>query len=237
MNQYTNQLLRNVNANHFITPTTPEHAYLLGFIWADGSIIKLKQRNTESIRLEIVTSDMLDIQPVLTYTGKWGMHTRIRPNRKPQTTAYTSNKKLSDFLIDCEYKEKSKLSPNKILNIIPLNLHEFFLRGVIDGDGCFYYKGQTFQFSLAGSFEQDWSAFEQIFSNLGIKYTIQRIVKNDRSASSAIRITNRNGIIKLGEFIYCNRLDIGLSRKQLKYNNLKNEIKLKHKKNLNIYSK
>ncbi len=211
MNQYQDQSLRNVNADPFIAFATPEHAYLLGFIWADGTI--LSQYKRKSVRIEIKESDMEELHHVLDFSGKWTYIRRERPNRSPQVTAECSNAKLVAFLLEYDYGNKSTSSPTKILDAMPENLHEFFVRGWIDGDGCFYSGKSSRQFTMAGSFDQDWLALERISNKLGIRYSIARRI-HPRSKSSVLRISNKSGIQKIGEFVYQTRHDIGLPRKR-----------------------
>lgn len=130
-----------------------------------------------------------------------------------------SDKNLHAFLVENDYLVKSKESPSKILKIIPKDLHNRFLLGLIDGDGCFYYheKRKISQFSVAGTYEQDWTAIEKILSNISIKnYKLIRRKHTENSYSSSIRITNRIDIKKLGEYVYPNN-KYGLKRKYEKY--------------------
>ena len=105
-------------------------------------------------------------------------------------------------------------------------MHEFFIRGWVDGDGCFYSRNSSSQFSVAGSYEQDWQAMEDLCEQLEIKYSISHRI-HPNSKSSCLRITNKAGIKKFGEFIYQSRQDIGFLRKREAYikshtSNLKN---------------
>lgn len=61
-----------VNADHFINVTTPEHAYLLGFIWADGSICP-KDKTKDRITIEIVKRDYESIKHIIEKTGDWNV--------------------------------------------------------------------------------------------------------------------------------------------------------------------
>jgi hypothetical protein len=108
----------------------------------------------------------------------------------------------------------------------------YFLRGVIDGDGCFYINKKTnqTQFSLAGSYNQNWNYFTDILNSLNIKYNIKKskIKKEGKiHKSSVVRITKRNDIVKLGDFVYVNyEMDkMGLKRKYDKYIITKNLLK------------
>ena len=127
MNQYQSQTLLNVNADPFIEFASPEHAYLLGFIWADGAVYSQYKRKV--IRIEVKEDDMNELRRVIDTTGKWTYIRRERPNRSPQVIAECANAKLVEFLIGHDYGDKSRASPTKIMESMPENLHEFFLRG------------------------------------------------------------------------------------------------------------
>jgi len=216
---YRNQTTLGVDANGFINCTTPHHAYILGFAWADGHLLYKYKR--KEIRIEIVKDDMDAIKPTIEATGKWYHASRKRKNRREQSIACANNSMLCDYLHSMGYNEKSKISPTKILKQIPEGYHRFFLRGWIDGDGCFYKSKTSKQFSVAGTHDQDWSVLENIFSSNGIKYTIQRrqVKKFDEkiTRSSCVRITNKPSLVILDTLLYSNSYDgIGLYRKYAK---------------------
>jgi hypothetical protein len=71
-------------------------------------------------------------------------------------------------------------------------------------------------FQSAGSFSQDWSAFEKICVDLKIRYSIQRNVQKNGNRSSHLRITNRSGLKTLIKYLYKPDLSIGLTRKKQK---------------------
>jgi len=215
--------LYDVNPLQFINPTTPEVAYILGLLWADGYIGKNNAVNIQAVRTDL---DLL-YKHFLT-TGNWKIYYRTPKNRKEQATIHKGNMMLANFLKENDYTIKSDKSACKILSIIPENLKHYWFRGVVDGDGCFYIRNKkSYQFSLASSYQQDWTYFEDLLKSLNIKYNIQRriqIRKNLPSTqSSVIRISNKNTIKILGEYIYQNyEIDkIGLHRKYEKFLQIK----------------
>lgn len=205
--------LLNVNPNNFITPTTIEAAYILGFLWSDGY---LPPNQTFRISLEIVTEDANDILPIFLKTGSWKPYTRQPPNRKQQTNILTHTKKLYDFLIKNDYKQKSLYSPTKILSVIPPNLHYAFWHGIFDGDGCLYmnHANRQYQIKICGSFNQDWRDLELLCSSLGIRYSICRDI-NKNGTGSTVRFCSKSAISAFLKYIYQDNT-IGLTRKYLK---------------------
>ena len=211
-----------VNTKLFIENFTIESSYILGLLWADGSF------SNRDIRLECIEEDMKHFYNTLEKVGKWNYYTRVRKNskgenKKPVTLAQTSNRILYQFLKEHDYKEKSIKSPIKILDKLKDdNLIKAFIIGVIDGDGCFYFnkKQGLRQFTISGSLNQDWKPFEDILNVLNIKHTIQRKVTK-KIGYSNIRITNRESIKKLGDFIFNEQtLSLILPRKLSVYQNI-----------------
>lgn len=211
-------MTQKVNSDIFIKNFTPESAYLLGFIWADGYLIR------NEIRVECVKTDIDTLFPVFNKTGVWNQYDRTRPNRKPQSNLYTANTQIYEFLQSCDYKAKTNKSADVILNKIPKNLHHYWFRGLFDGDGCWYIntKNKAYQASIAGGYEQDWSYLENKLKELNIKFSLQRRELKVGSKMSVIRLTSRTACRQFGEYIYKNYEDdnIGLSRKKEKWNKI-----------------
>lgn len=211
----------NINPDLFYDISNKEISYLLGLIWADGFLNPSKNGKNYNLGFTMVKEDIDVIKPILDSIGKWNYYERKQPviTWKPSINVITNNKRIFNYLIENDYGKKSYVSADKILSKIPDDLKRYFFRGLIDGDGCFYYykpeKGSTLrQFALSSTYEQDWSYFEKLCLILGIKYKIKRTT-NNKSSSSVIRITNKDGINKLGEYIYQNFTfdKIGLKRK------------------------
>ncbi len=171
--------------------------YTLGLLWSDGYINK-----NRTIGIECVEDDMMDFRKVLECVSIWSFYKREREFR-PTINAYLNDKKMYDFLVENDYLVKSSYSPIKIYSKISKDMVSYFLLGIVDGDGCFYYnkKNYTRQFVLTSSIEQDWSIFERILIDIDVKYSIIRRV-NKVSGYSQLRVTNKKDIIKIGEFIY-----------------------------------
>jgi hypothetical protein len=212
----------NINPDLFYNITMPEVAYFLGLLWTDGFI--QRRKNNSHLGIKNIKDDIISIKDVLNKIGKWN-YFEIKKRKdtwKDQIQVSTNNKRIYDFLVEHDYNKKSYASADKILRKIPENLHHYFFRGIVDGDGCFYYKKTVHstmrQFSVSSTYEQDWEYFENLCKKLNIIYSIKKY-KRIKSSYSQIRITNKNGIQKIGEYIYnCyNKNKIGLYRKYTKY--------------------
>jgi hypothetical protein len=211
MKKYRDQKYIKVNADDFINFKTPYHVYLLGFIWADGYIL-IKYKRKE-IRVEITSDDMDSIKYIFNKTGEWYFNTRKRENRKMQTMATCNNAKLTDFLVKYKYDKKSVESPT-IITDIPDNYKKYFLRGWIDGDGCFYSNGITNHFSICGTYNQKWDYLETLLSKHNIHYKVSKKIAKNGNKCSSIRIWRKKDIETLFHIVYESNYDgIGLERK------------------------
>lgn len=215
----------NINPELFYNINDKEIAHLLGLIWADGFLNPSSNGCNHNLGFTMVKEDVDTLRPILDSIGKWNYYERKQPNSnwKPSVNIITNNKRIFEFLAEHDYADKSSISADKIISVIPEELKHYFFLGLIDGDGCFYYyepkKGSTLrQFSLASTYEQDWTYFEKLCDELDIKYKIKRI-RGSKSSSSYVRITNKDGIHKLGDYIYQNHNSdgIGLTRKYEKF--------------------
>jgi hypothetical protein len=222
----------NVNIEQFLNIKKPEIAYLLGFLWADGYIIRTE------IRLEIIKDDMENIKPILDSIGTWTYSERQRKNWKVISRATTSNKRLIEFLKSHDYNIKSKTSADKILSKIPNELKHYFFRGLIDGDG--FIDSSRIRTSISSNLEQDWSYINNLCYKLNIKGNNYKF-KNKYSYSTI----EFNGInaIKFCDYIYNDKF-FGLNRKYNKYLEMKNRyenskiylLNIKKKESLFLYN-
>ncbi len=216
-----------VNPTPFINPTTKEICYLLGLLWADGNI---RPQPNNSICLEILSNDAKDIQYLFEQTGKWSINTRQRCHYKPTTSIRVSNPIIHKFLEDNQYRQKSIVSPDLILQQIPIDLVKYFVRGVLDGDGNIYinpHNVRFYQVTFAGSYTQRWDYLLKISQQLNIGYNINRRSKinpktNKLNQYSAFRFTGRNNVLKFLDYIYGDYDNIGFTRKYQKYLEIKN---------------
>lgn len=198
---------------------TPEQAYTLGFLWGDGYLSCPKNTKCCYPYVGIQREDFDKLINIFQGLGNWHTYYRKCKGRKEQGEAYLCNNTMGYFMRTNDYKLKSQVSPEKILSIVPEYLKHYWWRGYIDADGCFYINDirNICQFSLAGSYNQDWSEFKNLLASLGVTCSIKRRIRNQKSKSSIVSLSNRKNIVKLGEYIYNGILNIGLNRKYKKF--------------------
>jgi hypothetical protein len=215
------KLLPKINMDKFINNITKEAAYILGYIWGDGYI-------GSQNRIGISTSgdDYISLEAILATTGEWKFYrypVKNHPTWKDKLSFNISDEVLHKFLLDMNYSSKNQ-SPCKIIAYIPKEFRHYWFRGLIDADGCFYYNEKQCckQFFIAGPVDQDWMYMYNLFNLLKIRNYNINLRNRPNSKASYFRTTNREDIIKLGEYIYQNYDEVGLRRKYNKYQDIKN---------------
>ena len=213
----------NVNPGLFLNIKTPEIAYLLGFIWADGYI--RKNKNVNAIKLDIGIKDIDNIKKIFDVVGKWNYYNYTRDGKHKISTITTNNRPIVEFLIENDYLVKSIKSPVKILKHIPEKLKHYFFRGWSDGDGCFFYNKKAHCFSICSTYECDWSLFIKKTENLKIDSKYKKIINKKGQKNSQIIISKKESIVKFGNYIYkkFKQDNIGLMRKYEKFLLIKNK--------------
>lgn len=207
-----------VNADDFVQVKTKEHAYILGLLWADGTLCDNKEKGKE-ISITMKSEDILTLSEIFNKTGQWNITHKFKNSleRKPQTRFRTSNGKLFDYLLDKDYKSKNN-SPSKIIETISDGLKHYWFQGFFDGDGCFYVNQKLYFYrtNISGPYDQDWSFVENLYKDLQIRYSIRKYISKLNHKSSSINTVARiNGKI-LGKYLYQDGC-IGLQRKYEKY--------------------
>lgn len=187
-------------------------SYVLGLLWTDGFLIK----NRKTTGITILKDDMLEINWIFDRVGNWYISDRERVGKKESRTLTGYNPILLDSLTTLDFDKKSYYSPEKLFQLIPEKYLRYLIRGIIDGDGCFYLnkKQYTYQLTISSTYEQDWSYYIYFFSKLGFEFKVQRRL-NKKSKSSIIRLCQRQKIEELSKWLYDGyEIDkIGLSRK------------------------
>jgi hypothetical protein len=199
---------------------TPESSYILGLMWADGTLGK----NDYSCSITGISEDIDTLHDIFKATGSWGVYVRpAKGVRKQQTTFQYNSKTFHSFLKSKNYHIKSAESAIEILQHIPIQLQCYWWRGFFDGDGCIHINKNT-QLFFTGSINQCWDYFELLPFNLNWKL-IQK--KTSNGNYSRMLIQSKSSVLQFFKFIYSDKLNIGLSRKYSKLNSLTKRKKIK----------
>ena len=204
-------------------PLSPEVAYTLGFFWADGYISQSQGSRNNNVRIEIAEADGENLKEIFCKFIPWKLYYRKRKGRKNQIAFNVTDGYFKKWLLEMGFGMKSFNSPNNILNHLN-RFSIYFLRGLIDGDGCIYIGNKSNnQLSITSTFEQDWSYMEEFCLTRGIKFSIKR-TENKSGKSSQFRITNKPGIKMIYKELYLETKlpGMGLHRKINKFKEIYN---------------
>jgi hypothetical protein len=211
---------KKIKYDMFIKNYTPESVYILGLLWADGTVNK----KTNGFSLECVKEDTDYFYPLFQTTGEYGLYTRERPGRQIQKTIVGCSLELSRFLKENDYTKKSLVSPDKILLNIPEELKQYFFLGWSDGDGNFYFQeNKICQYTMSGTYNQNWNALSRICEKLNINYRTDKFITKLNYKYSSFRICKINDVIKFGNYLYKDT-KIGLRRKIDYFNRIKKHM-------------
>lgn len=228
---------REIRHNFFSKIETELQAYLLGFIYSDGSINI--QRHTLSIHINDIDEELFDLFKIISpeaytskengYESKALVRGRTVKNKSSIRLAISS-KILIDDLIQlgvCERKTYEELHIPKM----PYYLIKHFIRGYFDGDGCFTWCASAPNLSNR---EKNWrikmawqifsktktilTEFQQWFYENGIKLNITYIKRDDMYR---ICTSSTKTFINLYELIHKDA-KYSLSRKANKINHYVN---------------
>lgn len=138
------------NEDYFEKIDTPNKAYLLGFITADGSIVG-QYHNTCQIEIKNDDIDLLyfareEIDPSQKiYDIKYS-------NKNNSKITFNSKKLCNDLKKYGIVPNKSKIIKDVPTDFIPKELLRYYFRGLIDGDGCIHKDGKISIYSGSESF-------------------------------------------------------------------------------------
>lgn len=206
-----------INLNDFVYVTDPRIAYLLGFYWADGHLVKkgIVSRNVKDdadLIYEMVKGVGKVISQDFDSICGW----------RPTRSICIFNMHLADYLRTLDYGDKSNVSPWKVLETIKKDVQRFFWLGFLDGDGCFCDKGRNPYLSFTGTFDQNWSSLSEFLTEMNCGFFIHRHQGKDNKFST-LKISSPYDIAHLGAFLYKSYLEdgLGLPRKYEKYLKIK----------------
>lgn len=217
----------------------PHVVYILGYIWADGHLIKRKVGEKLSYTAVSLTINKKDADVIakdlkffdwLEWRSCWvppkdsvmkDGHV-LRANPFGYTSYFLSDRYLGKFLLENDYAVKSGASPDKILSKIPDHLKHYWWRGFFEGDGSLHVsKADNLpRIGLYSVYEQDWNFVKKLCEHLGIHYTTG-LTETANGNSSRCVVRRKNDVITFCEYIFKDREtdNIGLGRKYEKFIN------------------
>ena len=230
-----NGKIPNCNQSYFENIDTPQKAYFLGLLYADGSILigKTKNRkNKYTIRLELKSQDKYILEIFRKEIGSslpikndkresdWEVNGKVYHIQKNNSYFEVSCKKMGEDLISwgCVPQKTGKLKgiPSKLDS----NLIKYFLLGFYDGDGIASIGKKSHYMGFCGDLEMLQSIDDYIHQEIKIKK--HTLYYNKFNGIYYLEYTSLEEIEKLYNFFYDNISVSFLTRKQEKiYNFLK----------------
>lgn len=207
-----------INENYFDKIDSPNKAYILGFLYADGhneikkTTVSISLQEEDKEILELMRQEIGSEKPLeyIDYSTKndFGYH------YKNQYRLIFFNKHICDIL------NEIGMLPNKSLSLtfpnLEASLYSHFIRGYFDGDGsvCFSKNGNCI--ATITSTESFCNSIKEIlFEQLGI-YTGIYNASNNNGITKVASISGKNQVQKFGEYIYKDA-EMFLSRKYNKF--------------------
>jgi hypothetical protein len=223
INHNCDKKVRTFNDRYFDKIKTPNQAYWLGFIYADGYVIKRTSVRNYELGIQIQSCDIKLLEDFNNELG--GVHSityshdekYICGNPKISITDSVTlriySKNIVDDLIKNNVIQNKTQSP--IFPIVKDDLFFDFLRGYIDGDGCIYIN----QDKVTASQIHITSAHDEILNYIKDKlslYGINSYVYKEKERKHRIYVNHKDAI-KLLDLIYYDKNVQKLNRKYEKY--------------------
>lgn len=189
---------KKLDRNYFDKIDTYDKAYYLGFLISDGSVgtstnkIDLTLKKSDSYILDVLSSKINNTNPI--YFSKRG-----------EASLTFKSKEIKNALA------KYGVIPNKTFKTylpeLEMSLMPHLIRGLIDGDGWVSFKSHAIGF--CGSVELVGQVRDFLVKILGV-FPVKII---EHSSICQVNWASKNGIIKIGNYIYKDKQDCFLHRK------------------------
>ena len=213
-----------LNENYFDEINTPNKAYILGFLYADGC--NSMQKSTIHISLQEEDKQILEDMRKEIGSEK---ELEFIDNSNKHNFGYTYKNmwRLNMFSKHmCETLENIGMMPNKSLKItfpnIDESLYSHFIRGVFDGDGCIHNsKGKTRHLcSIVGTYDL-CNFLKEYFEKMGFSSHV-REASNHNGITAVFEIWKKDSVMQFLDFLYSDA-EMYLERKYQRYLNCINE--------------
>ncbi len=212
----------------FFKAWTPKMAYILGFIFADGSLAISSGKNNLSFKIQIGDIEIIEAIRKCICPDKPLYNRKARPpGRKNQIGIDITNETICSDLVKLGVPIGSKKTYTMTLPDVPEDMFNHFVRGYFDGDGNLNiqkHKSKITNINWNTScVSHDWN--QQLLEMIKKYLDVNGYLSKDNKKSKGIYFTGINALILL-EWMYKRKhLSIYLNRKYQKYVSLKDEYK------------
>ncbi len=146
-----------IKSDYFKNIDTEYKAYILGFIYADGSVYQPPGNRQMNFRIGVQERDSYILDQLSLSAAGGHKHTvktpsSIKKGYQPQVCVNISSNELCQDLIDlgCSVRKSKEgmIFPHLTPHLIP-----HFIRGFLDGDGSVILKKQTYKYKRKTSYK------------------------------------------------------------------------------------
>lgn len=207
-----------LNEAYFDNIDTPNKAYILGLLFADGNNCKSKQ----TIRIGLQEEDKHILEDIRKEIGS-EKELEYQDNSDKHTFGYSyKNMWILNMYSShmCKSLEMHGMIPNKSLKVkfpnIEENLYSHFIRGLFDGDGCIHNGNgkSTYHCSITGTYDL-CNYIKDYFASIGINSNV-REASNHNGITAVFEVWRKNDAKKFLDFIYKDA-EMYLERKHKRY--------------------
>lgn len=223
VNHNCDKKVRIFNDKYFDKIVTPNQAYWIGFIYADGYVIKNSSNRNYELGISIQSGDIKLLEDFNNELG--GVHNITRShdekyicnNPKISVTNAVTLRMYSKNIVEDLIKNNviQNKTQSSIFPVVEDDLFFDFLRGYIDGDGCIYVD----QNKISASQVHITSAHAEVLKYIKNKLSLYGITSNvykEKEKKYRIYINYKNAL-KLLDMIYYDENVQKLNRKYEKY--------------------
>lgn len=205
------------NRNYFDNINTPNKAYVLGLIYADGC--NCREHNSLTISLQEEDKDLLErIKNELEYEGNLRFDPLHEKNENYKNQYILC---INDEYISNQLEKLGVVNAKSLILRFPTfldeSLYSHFLRGYFDGDGCIYYdqNRDKCQVNIVGTYEF-CSTVSNILSVFDCKHSIYHPKQSGESNTYVLRTCGNKSSYIFLSWMYKDA-DIKMNRKYRKY--------------------
>lgn len=204
-----------INENYFDEINTPNKAYIIGLLWADGC----NMTNKHEIKISLQEEDKHILDSIKEELGfdkplSFVNYKKRKSNYKNQYVLTICNKYISEKLNSLGMI-KAKSLTLEWPDCINKDMYKHFIRGYLDGDGCIYVGEKHSEVSFVGT----TMFIEQLQKILNEEIGIHLSIKSQKGYKPVTKIGVVSGRIQINtllSWLYSDS-NLRLERKYKKY--------------------
>lgn len=209
-----------LNEEYFDVVDTPNKAYILGLLYADGynntkqNIIRLKLQDVDKHILENIKNELMFNQP-LEFIARHNENNNLK-----DIYGITIHSAHMSMVLDNLGMHQAKSLILTFPDWIDELLIPHFLRGYIDGDGSIYCytKKMNWNISIVGT-KKFCDYIQEIIQNILDVHSYIKLEKRRNDVTCDLRVGGNQQVLKFLNWIYKDA-DLKMDRKYAKYQQL-----------------